>query len=379
MEEAVHMRTVLVLQGGGALGAYQAGVFEVLAEHETLPSWLAGISIGAINSAIIAGNPPGRRVERLHAFWDLVTSGVTDAPGFGGDVGRSVFNAFSAGWTVSVGAPGFFTPRVPPALTWPPGTPQALSFYDTAPLRSTLERLVDFDLINSRQVRLSVGAVCVRSGNFAYFDNAKQKIGPEHIMASAALPPGLPPIEIEGELYWDGGLVSNTPLQYVLDEERGEDLLVFQVDLFPSRGPMPRTLDDVAEREKDIRFSSRTRLNTDAQLGLRQAKVAIRELLAKLPPGALPEHEVRRLERLAKEHAVAVVQLIYRDKPYEGSAKDYDFSRPAMLEHWSAGVADGRATLARCAEFMARPGEGGVKTFDIGRDRPVPAQKEPAE
>jgi NTE family protein len=366
-------RTVLVLQGGGALGAYQAGVLEALAQAGTQPTWFAGISIGAINAAIIAGAPPERRIERLHEFWDKVSSGVTDAPGYGGVWGRTVFNAFSAGWTAAIGAPGLFAPRIPPSLAYPPGAPQALSLYDTSPLRSTLETLVDFDLINRRRTRLSVGAVNVRTGNFAYFDNTKQKIGPEHVMASAALPPGFPPIEIDGELYWDGGLVSNTPLQYVLDEGVKEDLLIFQVDLFPSRGPLPLNLADVAEREKDIRYSSRTRLETDAQLGLHEIKVLARRLVGKLPDKLKSDPDAVRLGELARENAVCVVQLIYRDKPYEGGVKDYDFSRPMMLEHWESGVTDARRTLRHSAEFTGRPPEGGVWTYDIGR--PVKEQQ----
>ena len=257
-------RRVLVLQGGGALGSYQAGAYAALCRHEFDPTWVAGISIGAINAAIIAGNPKELRVPRLKEFWQLVSSPVLWRPIGKGDHSRSAFNEASAAWIAAFGVPGFFTPRVPPAPLWPRGTPQAISYYDTAPLRETLTRLVDFDLINEKHVRLSVGAVNVRTGNFAYFDNAKEKIGPEHIMASGALPPGFPPVEINGEHYWDGGLVSNTPLDYVLDQEKIEDLLIFQVDLFSARGQVPDSILEAQEREKDIRFSSRTRLITDA-------------------------------------------------------------------------------------------------------------------
>ena len=376
MDDMSSARSVLVLQGGGALGAYQAGVFEVLSETGADPSWLAGISIGGVNSAIIAGNPPERRVERLHELWDQISSGVTDAPGLIGDWSRTLFNYFSAGWSATMGAPGMFRPRIPPAATYPPGAPEALSLYDTSPLHDTLERLVDFDLINAKKIRLSLGAVNVRTGNFAYFDNTKQKIGPEHIMASAALPPGFPPIQIDGELYWDGGLVSNTPLQYVLDEDVGEDLMIFQVDLFSSLGPLPQTLADVAGREKDIRYSSRTRMVTDAQLRQHEIKFRARKLLDKLPEKLKDDADARCLAKLSHETAVSLVHLIYRNKPYEGSAKDYDFSRPAMLEHWSAGVADARLTLRHKNEFLKRPEGGGVKTFDIGR---LPREQSPTE
>ena len=202
---------VLVLQGGGALGSYQAGIYEALAESEFPPTWLAGISIGAVNAAIIAGNAPNDRVARLREFWELATSTPFAPPPIAGGLVRSWWNEASAAWVSLVGAPGFFEPRIFPAALQKPGSLEALSIYETKELKATLERLVDFDRINARETRLSVGAVNVRTGNFTYFDNEKQRLGPEHIMASGALPPGFPPIEIDGEFYWDGGLVSNTP------------------------------------------------------------------------------------------------------------------------------------------------------------------------
>ena len=265
-------RRVLVLQGGGALGSYQAGVYEALNRAGPEPDWLAGISIGAINGAIIAGNPPAQRLERLREFWNLVTSGWSFGPPNSGDVFRGLLGDASIGWAMTAGVPGFFArPASISPLLLSSGGPEALSFYDSSPLRATLERLVDFDRINAGETRLSVGAVNIRTGNFTYFDNAHQKIGAEHIMASGALPPGLPPVEIEGEWYWDGGLVSNT-LEYVLDQDQTDDLVIYQVDLFNARGPMPKTVQEAAEREKDIRYSSRTRLNTDAQLRIHRLK-----------------------------------------------------------------------------------------------------------
>jgi len=205
---------VLVLQGGGALGSYQAGAFQALCRQGFEPEWVAGISIGAINAAIIAGNPPETRLDRLKEFWEMVSKPVPWNPVVKTDRGRSVFNETSAALIATFGVPGFFTPRIPPAPLWPPGSPEAQSYYDTAPLKRTLERLVDFDRIkHAGDTRLSVGAVNARTGHFAYFDSAKIAIRPEHVMASGALPPGFPPIEIDGEYYWDGGLFSNTPLE----------------------------------------------------------------------------------------------------------------------------------------------------------------------
>ena len=365
-------RRVLVLQGGGALGSYQAGAFDALCVHGFDPGWVAGISIGAINAAIIAGNPPERRVARLKEFWELVSSPVPWRPVMRGDQSRSFFSDASAAWIATFGVPGFFKPRIPPVPLWPAGTPQAVSYYDTTPLRKTLERLVDFDLINARQVRLSIGAVNVRTGNFAYFDNTERRIGPEHIMASGALPPGFPPVEIDGEHYWDGGIVSNTPLDYVLEREKVEDLLIFQVDLFSARGELPVSVLEAAEREKDIRYSSRTRLITDANKKLHNTRKALRELIARLPADLRADPLVETLREAAKENTVTVIHLIYKSKIFESGSKDYDFSRVGMLEHWHAGGEDVRQTMQH-PECFTQPQAGETMvTYDLtddGRNR----------
>ena len=290
-----------------------------------------------------------------------------------GDRARSLFNETSAALIATFGVPGFFTPRFPPAPLWPQGSPQALSYYDTAPLRSTLERLVDFDRINDLKTRLSVGAVSVTTGNFRYFDNVEfkklgKKIGPEHIMASGALPPGFPSIEIEGEHFWDGGIASNTPLDYVLDEEVNPDLLIFQVDLFSARGPLPISLLEAAEREKDIRFSSRTRMNTDKNKQVHNARMALRELMGKLPDDLRNDPSVKILCQAARENTVTVVHLIYRSKNYESSSKDYDFSHVGMVEHWGAGERDVHLSM-RHKDWLERPQSGETMvTYDLTGD-----------
>lgn len=366
----VKARQVLVLQGGGALGAYQGGVFEGLAAADARPDWIAGISIGAINAALIAGNPPELQVERVREFWRRV-SGGPQAPAWGlGGSTRNMLSQANAAGAMLFGVSGFFTPRFPPPQLQPPGELAALSYYDTSPLKATLERLVDFDRINSGKTRLSVGAVNIRTGNFAYFDSRRDRIGPEHIMASGALPPGLPPVEIDGEFYWDGGLVSNTPLDYVLAEAGGEDLLVFQVDLFPARGPMPRTMDEAAERAMDIRFSSRTRLSTDQGLESHRLKVLARGLLSRLPPELAQSEPARALAEVAAENVISVVQLIYRRKPHESASKDYEFSRDTMLEHWASGLAAVERALKRRRQ-MTHPAPGvACQTFDEDDHRP---------
>ena len=364
---------VLVLQGGGALGSYQAGAYQALCHHDFEPEWIAGISIGAINAAIIAGNPREKRVERLKEFWDMVSAPVPWSPVTSGDRARSYFNETSAALIATFGVPGFFTPRFPPAPLWPKGTPQSQSYYDTSPLRATLERLVDFDRINDLKTRLSVGAVSVTTGNFRYFDNFEfkklgKKIGPEHIMASGALPPGFPSIEIEGEHYWDGGIASNTPLDYVLDEEVKTDLLIFQVDLFSARGPLPVSLLEAAEREKDIRYSSRTRMNTDKNRQVHNARMALRELMGKLPDYLRNDPSVEILCQAARENTVTVVHLIYRSKNYESSSKDYDFSHIGMVEHWRSGERDVHLSM-RHKDWLERPQSGETMvTYDLAGD-----------
>jgi NTE family protein len=378
----VDARRVLVLQGGGALGSYQAGAYQALCHFGFEPEWIAGISIGAINAAIIAGNEPERRVERLKEFWDMVSQPISWNPLVPGDHARSLFNETSAALIATFGVPGFFTPRFPPAPLWPSSSPDELSYYDTAPLKKTLERLVDFDRINDLKTRLSVGAVGITSGNFAYFDNVEfskigKKIGPEHIMASGALPPGFPAVLIEGEYYWDGGIASNTPLDFVLAEETRRDLLIFQVDLFSARGELPQTLLEAAEREKDIRYSSRTRMNTDKNRQLHNARMALRDLIGKLPDELKNDPSVVLLQEAAKENTVTVVHLIYRSKTHESSSKDYDFSHIGVVEHWNAGVRDVHLSM-RHKDWLEQPQSGETMvTYDLtGNGGNAPAKKE---
>ena len=355
----------LVLQGGGALGSYQAGVFEAISESEYLPDWVAGISIGAINAAIIAGNRMDQRVEKLRAFWDGVTASATPWPMLGTgstDTDRKI-GALSA---LAFGQPGFFAPR--PPLSWLFGA-QPTSFYDTSALRSTLERLVDFDRINAREMRFSVGAVNVRTGNFAYFDNAATRIGPEHVMASGALPPGFPAVEVDGELYWDGGLVSNTPLQYVLETLPRRSRLAFQVDLFHAIGPLPETLEHVTEREKDIRYSSRTRSATEAFRVAHDVRHNINELFHMLPEDLRETRQAQFLYRYGCVTTMDIVQLIYRPDDGQGHAKDYEFSRATMLARWEQGLKDARETLTASPWLAPMPPDVGARTFDVTGDR----------
>lgn len=336
----------LVLQGGGALGAYQAGAYEGLAKQARHVSWVAGISIGSINAAIIAGNTPHQRVERLREFWEQASSKSLPATLLDGIWARAFLNQFSASATTVAGVPGFFNLRFPPAAVMPQGSVGASSFYDTAPLRATLERLVDFDLLNNGDIRLSLGAVNVETGNMTWFDTTTQRIGPEHIMASGALPPGFPAVEIDGAYYWDGGLVSNTPLQYVMDAQKSQaDLCVFQVDLFNARGALPASVWQSEAREKEIRFSSRTRFNTDMMRRLHDTSAAARRLYDKLPPEMKSDPDAQALLKGSTDPHITIAHLIYRPTKYEGGSKDYEFSRSSMLDHWQAGKADAEHTV----------------------------------
>lgn len=354
----------LVLQGGGALGSYQAGVIEALAEAGVPLHWVAGISIGAVNAAILAGNPPERRAEQLRSFWELTASALPSFPLPGDDRVRESVHEWSAASVMATGVPGFFMPRLWPPVLAASGTPAALSFYDTAPLARTLDRLIDWDLINSGAIRLSVGAVDVESGNFRYFDTREMRLDARHIMASGALPPGFPPVEIDGRWYWDGGLVSNTPITHLLDHQT-EPMLAFQVDLFSAQAERPRTMMDVLAREKEIRFSSRTRQVSGERMRLRQERDAIRRALAKLPPDLCADPDIRALAARAAELPVSLVHLIYRANAWEGGSRDYEFSERTMREHWQAGRAAVATTIANACIAAENIADGRSAAFDL--------------
>jgi len=376
VEVPAYDAVALVLQGGGALGAYQAGVYEGLHEAGIRPTWLAGISIGALNTAVIAGAPESQRVDRLRQLWETIcaapvkwpaTSGLAEAAlPFAVDL-RPAHNTAAAMRALFQGQPGFFRPRFPPPYLSPFAGDGATSFYDTTPLRDTLLRLVDFDRLNSGDIRVSVGAVNVRSGNFVYFDTAERKLGPEHFMASGALPPGFPAIEIEGKHYWDGGVVSNTPLSYVLSAEPRRDTLTFQVDLWSAKGRMPDDLMEVTSRQKDIQYSSRTRAITNHMLQMQKMRQALQTVMKRVPPAAMGDPEIKAIADLACHHVYNIVHLIYQSKTYEGHSKDYEFGLDAMREHWQSGLDDIRRTLADPRRLDRPDSEIGVVTHDIHR------------
>lgn len=368
----------LVLQGGGALGAYQAGVYEGLNNAGILLTDLAGISIGALNVAIIAGNPLKKRVERLQELWNLICQPYV-GPGANAlmeqslfqinDLARQFMGAMHAGSALMVGQKGFFHPRFPPAALAASLDPGCVGHYDTRPLKDTLESLCDFDRINDGGLHVSVGAVNVRTGNFTYFDNRKIRLQAEHFMASGALPPAFPAIEIDGEYYWDGGLVSNTPLAKVLQQRPERDTLVFQVDLWSARGPVPRSISEVGDRIQDIRYSSRTRMVTEEMRARRKMQRLLRQVLDQVPKALRDQDPAcRQAAELASGARSNVIHLIYRDKPYEQHFRDFQFGPATMREHWASGLQDIRNTLAH-PHYLSMPDNStGFITHDVHRD-----------
>ncbi|OIQ90979.1 patatin phospholipase [mine drainage metagenome] len=369
---AAYEEIALVLQGGGALGAYQAGVVQGLAEAGIQPTWVAGISIGAIHCALIAGNPPHRRAERLREFWHRITQPPVLPPTlWEQEPWVSLLPEDALLWmaplqslrALAEGQKGFFVPRALPGVG-----PDQASVYDTAPLRATLEELVDFDLLNSGQVRVSVGAVNVRSGNFEYFDTKRQRLGPEHFMASGALPPGFPAIRIGDGDYWDGGLVSNTPLTQVLGGHPHAHTLVFQVDLWSAAGDPPHTLADVGERVKDIQYSSRTRTITDVLLRAHEQRRILRGLLERIPPDQRRNDPFcAQVEDMARDKRYNVIHLIYKDKPYDGQTKDFQFGRATMRAHWNNGLSTMQRTLCHALWFDLPGADRPFITHDVHR------------
>jgi NTE family protein len=258
---------------------------------------------------------------------------------------------------------------MPPPYLWPPRTADKASYYDNTALRGTLERLVDFDRINSGEMRFSVGAVEVRSGNFIYFDSTKHKITFEHIAASGSLPPGFPATKIGDHYFWDGGLVSNTPLEWVLDSRPRRDTLALQVDLWNARGELPRDMVEVEVRHKEIIYSSRNRAATERYKYMQKLRIALADLIKKVPDELRDCEEAKLLLGEANDKVCNIVHLIYRARSYEGIAKDFEFSRRTMEEHWKTGYDNMQETLANPHVLELPDRLEGVRTFDLGEQR----------
>jgi len=365
---------ILLLQGGGALGAYQAGVYEGLVETGVEPSWVVGISIGAINAALIAGNPPEQRVERLREFWRRISVNVGPPLPAWLDSLRPAVNFMAAMSAATIGVAGFFRPRMPPASFAADGSEGALSVYDTTPLKATLEELVDFDLINRGRVRLSVGAVNVCKGTSTYFDTKNTVINSDHIRASGALPPGFSPVMIDGEHYWDGGVVTNTPITYVSDERPMTTARIIQVDTFNAQGELPRNLGQVLQRAKDIQYASRSRFNIERIREFSELAAAGRGLVERLPPELRSDPAARKLAAAFDERSWLIIRLINTRPSRSSFVKDFEFSRTTIEEAWKAGVEDVRRSISGWDKV--RPDEVGreVKVYRPTETLPSPQQ-----
>jgi NTE family protein len=361
---AAHEHRILLLQGGGALGAYHGGVYEGVSEVGFSPDWVVGISIGAINAALIAGNAPERRVDRLREFWDRVSAQAPFVLPDAMDFARPAMNRMAAASAMFFGIPGFYVPRVPAPQFAPEGTLAALSYYDTEPLRATLDELVDFELINSGRVRLSLGAVNACTGESVYFDSTTHAISASHVMASGALPPGFPPVEIDGEYYFDGGIMSNTPLRYIAKDFRLNALIV-QVDLFSGLGGMPKNLDQVQERVKDIQFQSKTRFSYDEVREIEALRSALAGVLSKLPANLRSDPQVKKLEEVSHRGPMTLIHLVNRCDTKSSDFKDYEFSRATVNDLWLAGHDDVQRVLESPDSCRITELGNGFRIFDL--------------
>ncbi len=336
---------VLVLQGGGALGSYQAGVYQALHEAGIEPDWIIGTSIGAINAGLIAGNSPQNRLPRLREFWKKMEQNPVWSF-------RDVFPGFNeklSYWsTVTNGIPGFFRPNALAHAgdSYPLGADRA-GYYSTAPLERTLTDLVDVDLMNACKPRLTVGAAHVRSSEMRYFDSRDCKLGVRHIMASGALPPAFPAVRIDDELYWDGGILSNTPTEAVFDDNPRRSSLIFSVHLWNPVGAEPTTMAEVLNRHKDVQYSSRIASQIARLQEAHRLRHVINQLAARLPEAERNSEAMRQLASYGCQTRMHVVRLLAPQLECETHTKDIDFSPSGIMQRWDAGYAHTQSVLAR--------------------------------
>ncbi|MBS0286793.1 MAG: patatin-like phospholipase family protein [Proteobacteria bacterium] len=359
-------RIAYVFQGGGALGAYQLGIFKALSENEYHPDWVIGTSIGSINGAIIAGNKPENRITRLQEFWDLVSRVVL--PGFTphDDQTRQWFNYISAQSSLLFGQPGMFSPRVKNPLLETNGSADTISYYVATPLRKTLENLVDWDLLNSGKLRFSVGAVEVQKGKAVFFDTNKHTLTPDHILASCALPPAFAAVKIDNEYFWDGGVLSNTPVQAIINDSHHVNTLCFMANLFDSFGLNPKTLDDVMKRYKDIMYSSQDRMHLQSFLEILRLRREINFLYQKMPEEIQKQADVKKIyENECIDTMMHFVRFLYTAPHSELSSKDFEFSTLSIEERINAGFKDGLIALEKSPWLDPVAADIGVAIHEI--------------
>ncbi|MCG3863566.1 MULTISPECIES: patatin-like phospholipase family protein [unclassified Photobacterium] len=340
MPNKTNRKVVYVFQGGGAFGSYQLGVYQALKEKGFSPNSIVGISIGAINAAIIAGNKPENRLKQLETFWEKVTTLVPFSNLFY-NVDTQIKNWIGAQSALWCGQPGFFNPKLWPSAFSSYKT-EELSYYDTSPLKDTLNELIDFDYLNEKHIRLSLCSVDLASGDFKIFDSFTETINVEHVMASGAMPPGFPPIEIDGHFYVDGGLYSNTPIISTLDRILGckidsRDVLCFMVDLFPAKGALPTNMNALAERVKDIQFASRTSRARYLYSASKDLCAAISYLTTFLSEDEKKDPKVQEIIKLGHLNSLDIVHLIYHSQKSELESKDYNFSKQNYHNHRNNG------------------------------------------
>lgn len=326
-------QTVLVFQGGGALGAYQIGVYQALQESGVEPDWVIGTSIGAINAALIAGSPPGERLDKLGEFWRRVEHGqIFDGPL------ANLFSPMRTMGAIMSGIPSFFSPNPLAFMSqmMPLGSEDA-GYYSVEPLRQTLSELVDFDRINSGATRLTVGAANVQTSEMCYFDTNKEALDVRHVLASGALPPAFPAVRIDGELYWDGGIVSNTPVEAVFDDAPRSNAVVFAVHLWNPHGAEPQSIWEVTNRQKDIQYSSRAHSHIKRQHQLHKLRHVIQQLSLLVPSGAATQEDIETLRSYGCETKMHVIRLLAPRLDNEDHTKDVDFSPGGIRERWEAG------------------------------------------
>lgn len=338
-------QVVLVMQGGGAPGAYQGGVYQALHEAGIEPDWVIGTSIGAINGSIIAGNPVARRLERLQEFWSRVgrqAAGPWDA------IAPHFANMANNLTTLLAGVPGFFLPNT--ALAWgvdaQVGIEQA-ALYSIDPLRKLLPSLIDFELVNSGKPRFTLGLVGVRSGEMRYFDSRSETIGLDHILGSSAIPPSFPAVRIDGEAFWDGGIYSNTPVEAVFDDNPRRSSVVFAVQIWHARGLEPESVSQVMMRQKDIIFGSRSKSHIKRQAQIHHMRHVVRELVDMLPEDQRNSPKVKELADFGCGTVMHLLEINAQPLDGESNSRDFDFSQAAIHARWEAGYADTHRMIAR--------------------------------
>lgn len=360
-------RTALALSGGNALGAYAAGAYEALHEAGIALDIVSGASIGAITGALIAGNPPDQRIEKLHALWQQAATGSAFGPAPSSGRPRDLYNKMHAAQTVFAGRPGLFVPRPTGFLSMLPGTPPDLGLFDARPMVSTLERLVDFDYLNQAHLPLVIGSVDLETGEAVYFDNRRQAITPRHLLASTAFIPGFPPVEIDGRLLGDPGMLCNLPLDPLLESPPPGDQVCIAVDLFDARGARPNSLDSCLERAQDIAFATQSLRTIEAYRKEHRLRALLDRVNARLGsanPASPTDPALADIACEARAGEIEVVLMAYRPPAHETGAKTIDFSRASIGERWARGRADMAAALDALREGRATRRDPGFAVYD---------------